>query len=63
MEGPGCGIESHGVDPDVEVQETPQDIEAGRDPQLDTAIRLALDALSKRPAAAPPELPPPGTTA
>jgi tricorn protease len=58
MRGPGWGVENHGVDPDVEVVMTPQDHAAGRDPQLDTAIRLALEALAERPAATPPELPP-----
>jgi tricorn protease len=58
--GPGWGVENHGVDPDVEVVITPQDRVAGRDPQLDTAIQLALDALVTRPAAVPPALPPLG---
>ncbi|MFD7654597.1 PDZ domain-containing protein [Actinosynnema sp. NPDC059797] len=58
--GPGWGVENHGVDPDVEVVVTPQDRVAGRDPQLDTAVRLALEALEARPAATPPELPPLG---
>ncbi|MEU5691646.1 PDZ domain-containing protein [Actinosynnema sp. NPDC020468] len=56
--GPGWGVENHGVDPDVEVVITPQDRVAGRDPQLDTAVRLALEALAQRPAATPPALPP-----
>ncbi|MFI9011947.1 PDZ domain-containing protein [Actinosynnema sp. NPDC053489] len=56
--GPGWGVENHGVDPDVEVVVTPQDRVAGRDPQLDTAVRLALEALAERPAAVPPQLPP-----
>ncbi|MGM1063525.1 S41 family peptidase [Saccharothrix sp. Mg75] len=56
--GPGWGVENHGVDPDVEVVITPQDRVAGRDPQLDTAVRLALEALETRPAATPPQLPP-----
>lgn len=56
--GPGWGVENHGVDPDVEVVVTPQDRVAGRDPQLDTAVRLALEALEARPAAVPPQLPP-----
>ena len=30
---------------------------AGEDPQLDTAVRLVLDALETRPAATPPEPP------
>ena len=52
------GMENHGVDPDVEVVMTPQDHAAGRDPQLDTAIRLALETLAEHPAATPPPLPP-----
>jgi len=36
------------------VQIAPHDWAAGRDPQLDTAIRLALQALKQRPPAAPP---------
>jgi tricorn protease len=50
----GWGIENHGVDPDVEVLITPDDWTAGRDPQLETAVRLALEALAERPAAQPP---------
>jgi tricorn protease len=58
LEGPGWGVENHGVDPDVEVVITPQDRVAGRDPQLDKAIELALAALEENPPATPPELPP-----
>jgi tricorn protease len=36
------------VDPDVEVTIAPHDWAAGRDPQLDTAVRLALQALEQR---------------
>ena len=43
-----------GVDPDVEVTIAPHDWAAGRDPQLDAAVRLALQALEQRPPAAPP---------
>ena len=42
-------VENHGVEPDVEVHRTPQDYVAGRDPQLETAIELALTDLEKRP--------------
>ena len=52
----GWGVENHGVDPDVEVLITPDDAAAGRDPQLETAIQLALDALDKQWAPAPPEV-------
>ncbi|WP_461010293.1 S41 family peptidase [Streptomyces capparidis] len=57
LEGYGWDVENHGVDPDVEVVCTPQDHAAGRDPQLDEAVRVALRALAERPAAAPPDLP------
>jgi tricorn protease len=52
----GWGVENHGVDPDVEVVQTPQDHAAGRDPQLDEAVRIALEALSRTPAKTPPSL-------
>ncbi|MFF4543094.1 S41 family peptidase [Streptomyces sp. NPDC001435] len=57
LEGYGWGVENHGVDPDVEVVQRPQDWAAGRDPQLDEAIRLALAGLEERPARTPPGLP------
>ncbi len=52
----GWGVENYGVDPDVEVLITPNDAAAGRDPQLETAVQLALDALDKQPLAVPPEV-------
>jgi tricorn protease len=51
----GWGVENYGVDPDVEVDITPDDWAQGRDPQLVTAVRLALEALDKEPAASPPD--------
>ncbi|MFG2646927.1 S41 family peptidase [Streptomyces sp. NPDC048436] len=57
LEGYGWGVENHGVDPDVEVVVTPEDYAAGRDPQLDEAIRLALAALTETPAKSAPGLP------
>jgi tricorn protease len=57
LEGKDWGVENHGVDPDLEVVVTPQDRVAGRDPQLDAAIRLALERLERQPAATPPEMP------
>ncbi|KUN28917.1 peptidase S41 [Streptomyces antibioticus] len=57
LEGYGWGVENHGVDPDVEVVQRPQDHGAGRDVQLDEAIRLALEALEGTPAKVPPALP------
>lgn len=58
LDGPGWGVENHGVDPDIEVVITPQDRVAGRDPQLEKAIELALAALDEQPPATPPDLPP-----
>jgi tricorn protease len=55
LEGRGWGVENHGVDPDVEVIPTPDDWAAGRDVQLETAVRLALEALGQRPALRPPD--------
>jgi len=51
------GVENHGVDPDVEVVQRPQDYAAGRDTQLDEAVRLALEALQDSPAKTPPTVP------
>ncbi|MEU0082829.1 S41 family peptidase [Streptomyces sp. NPDC006274] len=57
LEGYGWNVENRGVDPDVEVVATPQDQAAGRDPQLDEAIRLALASLAETPPKQPPSLP------
>ncbi len=60
------GVENYGVDPDVEVPWTPEDHAAGRDPQLERALALALDSLGRTPRLRPdlsqrPPLPrPPG---
>jgi tricorn protease len=58
LAGQGWGVENYGVDPDIEVVITPQDRVAGRDPQLEKAVELALAALTEHPAATPPDLPP-----
>jgi tricorn protease len=51
----GWGVENYGVDPDVEVLITPDDWAAGHDPQLETAVRFALEALEKQPPSMPPD--------
>jgi tricorn protease len=51
----GWSVENYGVDPDVEVLISPDDWTAGRDPQLETAVRFALEALEKQPPAMPPD--------
>jgi tricorn protease len=48
-------VENHGVDPDVEVVISPDDWAAGRDPQLERGVDLALEALAARPAVTPPD--------
>lgn len=57
LDGYEWGVENHGVDPDVEVVQRPQDHAAGRDAQLDEAIRIALAALAENPAKTAPVLP------
>jgi tricorn protease len=47
-------VENYGVDPDVEVPVPPQAWAQGLDPQLDTALELALAALAQTPAATAP---------
>ncbi|GAJ27863.1 S41 family peptidase [Acidomonas methanolica] len=61
-------IENHGVDPDLVVENTPADLLAGHDRQLETAVSVLMKELADKPAAlpAPPAwLPPypPGTPA
>ncbi len=53
-------IENTGVAPDIEVDDTPDEAVTGRDVQLETAVRAALDRLGPAPATtlhAPPALP------
>ncbi|RSO07014.1 peptidase S41 [Streptomyces sp. WAC 06783] len=57
IEGHEWSVENYGVEPDIEVIHTPQDYAAGRDPQLDEAIKVALTALRQAPAKRPPSLP------
>ncbi|MVO84387.1 peptidase S41 [Streptomyces sp. p1417] len=57
MDGVEWAVENYGVDPDIEVVATPDDLAAGRDPQLDEAVRVALAALEETPAKTPPPVP------
>jgi tricorn protease len=64
----GWGVENHGTDPNIEVDNAPQDAAAGRDRQLETALATALQLadghapqlprMEQRPNLAPPPLPP-----
>jgi tricorn protease len=42
-------IENNGVAPDVEVESDPAAVRAGRDPQLERAVQIALEELKKNP--------------
>ncbi|GMU64440.1 MAG: tricorn protease [Acidobacteriota bacterium] len=46
-------IEGHGVDPDIEVDNDPASVIAGRDPQLDRAIAEVLAAIEREPRTLP----------
>ncbi|MDJ0976532.1 MAG: PDZ domain-containing protein [Planctomycetota bacterium] len=52
-------VENEGVAPDHEVIEWPKDIIEGRDPQLEKAVELALEALEKQPKRERPGYTPP----
>jgi tricorn protease len=41
--------ENMGIDPDIEVDDTPDLIAQGRDPELETAVKYLLDQLEKNP--------------
>jgi tricorn protease len=42
-------VEGHGVDPDIEVENAPHEMAAGKDPQLEKAIAVTLELLEKNP--------------
>src|SRR5262249_58363050 len=42
-------VETRGVAPDYEVEHDPAAVRAGRDPQLEKAIELVLEALERNP--------------
>ncbi len=48
-EADGWAVEGYGVDPDYEVENVPSELVAGRDPQLETAVGVALKLLEKNP--------------
>jgi tricorn protease len=47
--GTNWGVENVGVAPDFDVEITPADVIAGRDPQLEKAVEVALAQVSKNP--------------
>ncbi len=54
-------MENHGVDPDMVVDDSPADWEAGHDVQLEAAVKYLLEQLQKNPQTLP--APPPLTPA
>jgi tricorn protease len=50
-------IENHGVEPDVEVDDLPGDEMAGKDAQLDSAIRTLMEKIESHPMTLPPRPP------
>ena len=54
-------IEGYGVDPDIEVDNDPQSVIAGKDPQLERAIAEVMAKL-KQPVKLPPKPAPPVKT-
>jgi len=49
----GWVVENEGVPPDIEVEQTPADVIAGRDPQLEKAVELVMAELKKNPPVKP----------
>ncbi|MGE0552160.1 MAG: PDZ domain-containing protein [Gemmatimonadales bacterium] len=52
-------VENEGVAPDIEVEMTPKDVIAGRDPQLERGVREAMRLLAEQPVVFKPEPKPP----
>lgn len=55
-------IEGHGVDPDIVVENLPQDVIAGRDPQLERGVQEVLRMMAEKPMALPTRPPDPVKT-
>ncbi|HEY4335140.1 MAG TPA: PDZ domain-containing protein [Puia sp.] len=49
----GFVVENVGVSPDIEVEQAPAEVIAGRDPQLEKAIQVAMQQLKEHPVVAP----------
>jgi tricorn protease len=54
----GWVVENVGVPPDVDVEQDPAAVAAGKDPQLDRAIEVIMSELEKNPPPKPPARPP-----
>ena len=45
----GFGIENEGITPDIEIEQWPKEVIAGRDPQLEKAIEVVMEQLKSNP--------------
>ncbi len=54
----GWVVENVGVPPDIDVEQDPAAVAAGKDPQLDKAIEVVLKELAENPPPKPPARPP-----
>lgn len=54
-------VENHGVEPDIVVENTPDKLAAGHDPQLEKAVDYLMEEIKAHPKVLPP--PPPGLPA
>jgi tricorn protease len=54
----GWVVEDVGVPPDIDVEQDPVAVAAGKDPQLDRAIEEVFKELAENPSPKPPVLPP-----
>jgi tricorn protease len=52
-------VENEGVAPDIEVEQLPAEVIAGRDPQLEKAVEVALELLEQNPTVLKPQPPDP----
>jgi tricorn protease len=52
-------VENEGVGPDIDIENWPKDVIAGRDPQLERAVQEAMRLLKERPVDRSPKEPPP----
>jgi tricorn protease len=50
-------VENHGVDPDIVVDNLPEQVMAGHDPQLEKAIAVVMQNIQANPRALPPRPP------
>lgn len=49
----GWGVENYGTDPDIEIDNAPQDAAAGRDRQLEKSLEVALGLIERSASSAP----------